>query len=58
MTVKEAMEEIRAAENLAKFLDKLAEGATDEREEYSLGRAAMMLQTYAAMIKEMQVVRG
>lgn len=58
MTVKEAMEEIQAAENLAKFLDKLAESETDEHEEYSLSRASMMLQTYAAMIKDMQVVRG
>lgn len=58
MTVKEAMEEIRSAENLAKFLDNLAENTTDEHEEYSLSRASMMLQTYAAVIKDMLVVRG
>ena len=58
MTVKEAMEEIKTAENLSKTLDKMAEDVTDERKEYSLERASMMLQTYAAMIKDMQVVRG
>lgn len=52
------MEEIKTAENLSKTLDEMAEDVTDERKEYSLERASMMLQTYAAMIKDMQVVRG
>ena len=56
MTVKEAIKEIETAQSLARFLDKTAEGVLDEREGASFERASLMLQTYAAMIMEMEVM--